>query len=89
MRVAPDGLRAMEGADLINHNEALFAWLNEVTVFVYHAYRDAGDFAGGASGKGSAVRGAFGEGSFGREGGVMWSWGSRWLSRFRTATMYR
>ena len=75
LRVAPDG--ACHGwADLIDHNEALFAGLNEVTVLVHHVHRDAGDFAGGASGKGSAVRGALGEGPFGCEGGVMWSRGA-------------
>ena len=75
LRVAPDSA-CHGGADLIDHNEALFAGLNEVTVLVHHAYRDAGDFAGGASGKGSAVRGTFGEGPFGREGGVMRPWGA-------------
>ena len=45
-------------------------------MLVHHAHRDSGDFAGGAPGKGSAVRGAFGEGPFGREGGVMWPWGA-------------
>ena len=75
LRVAPDGA-CHGGADLIDHNEALFAGLNEVTVLVHHAHRDAGDFAGGASGKGSAVRGTFGEGPFGREGGVVWPWGA-------------